>query len=191
METQHRKSQYAPVAKTVVAEQLPYVALDECRVAFTAGITLHFLEMLLGNEVLPNGMNRNVLSQTMAQLQRCIREIKRTVIPHEPSYLDRNLKKEKILDLATIIDTVARVGIEEAGSKYEEFLGIVIESLDSVYYAQENRKGLHFGKYKALFKMFSDEVKADVNGTRGQMMYSNQSRQLFVRIAEADKQTEL
>lgn len=162
-----------------------YLALDECRAAFMANMSVHFIRMLLEHERLPNGMNRNVIKQTADQLERFVREVRKTAVPHNPHYLDRNLKKNKILDIATITDLVARVGIENGGDQYEDFLGLVIDCLDAVFYSQTHRYALYFKKYKALFQLFVDEVKADVNGT-GAQVYLSPRKELFLRTNPVD-----
>lgn len=174
-----------------VTDARAHVTLDQCRVAFIASIANHFIRILMKYPALPNGTNRNVIKQTHDQLEKCICEIRRTTVSHEPHYLDRNLKEAKILDIATVIDAVARIGIEEGADRYEEFFGLVVDCIDSVFYAQQNRKNLHFGKYKALFKMLVDEIHADVNGKPGQLLYSGSKKQLFVRVADADQSEEL
>lgn len=167
-----------------------YLALDECRAAFMAHIATHFIKILLSHEKLPNGMNRNVIKQTLDQLDRMVREVRKTAIPHNPHYLDRNLKQNKVLDLATIVDTVARIGIEDGGELYEEFVGLVIDCLDTVFYAQTHRRKLYFGKYKALFHLFTEEVKADVNGT-GSQVYLSPTKELFLRTNPTDHKHEI
>lgn len=173
-----------------VTDTPAHVALDQCRVAFMAAITSNYLRLLMEHESLPNGMNRNILHQTLSQLERCIREVRRTAIPHEPHYLDRNLKHAKLMDLATAIDAMARIGIEENPEHYEEFFGLMIDCIDGVFYAQQNRKKLHFGKYKALFQLFSDEIKADINGEGGQLVYTNR-RELMVRLVKPESKHEI
>ena len=173
-----------------VTDSPAHVALDQCRVSFMAAITVHFLELLMQHESLPNGMNRNVLKQTLDQLNRCVREVKRTAIPHNPHYLDRNLKQPKILDLATVVDALARVGIEDSPEHYEEFLGILVDCIDAVYYAQQNRRKMHFGKYRALFKLLVDEIQADVNGQPGQLLFTNK-KDLFMRTAPPHHEHEI
>ena len=175
---------------TKAITQTEQLALDECRAAFMAAVATHFVRMLLDHETLPHGMNRNVLKQTVDQLERCVREVRKTAVPHNPSYLDRNLKQNKVLDIATIVDAVARVGIEDGGEMYEEFQGLVIDVLDAVFYAQQHRRKMHFGKYKALFNLITSEIKADVNGTGGQLFFSPK-KELFLRTQAPDHPHEI
>jgi len=184
------KPNTAPAAATQSEEELKQLALDECRLAFMASITCHFARLLLENGELSKGMNRNVIRQTLDQLERCVREVRRTAVPHNPSYLDRNVKKEKLLDMATIVDLVARVGIEENKDRYEEFLGLVIDCLDEVFYTQSHRRNMHFGKYKALIWLLTDEIKADVNGTPGRVLFTNK-RELYLKASATDPSHEI
>jgi len=174
--------------KTVAPEA--YLALDECRAAFMAHIATHFIRILLKHEKLPNGMNRNVIKQTADQLERMVREVRKTAIPHEPHYLDRNLKQNKVLDMATMVDAMARIGIEDGGEFYEDFQGLVIDCLDSIFYGQQHRKKMYFPKYKALFQLFISEIQADVNGT-GSQVHLSPGKELFLRINPTDRKHEI
>jgi len=156
------------------------VALSQCRTAFMAGITLHFLHLLMKESNLPEKLNRNVLRESEEQIYQLVRELRRTAVDHLPSYMDRNLENSKILDMATLVDIIGRIGVEMNDDVYEEFFGLVVDCIDAVFYAQQNRRNLHFGKYKALFKLFTDEVKADVNKQIGQVLYTA-DKKLFLR----------
>lgn len=182
METKHTQH---------VTDTPAHVALDQCRVAFMAVITAQYLDLLMQYQTLPNGMNRNVLKQTADQLHRCVREVKRTTIPHNPHYLDRNLKEPKILDIATVVDAMARIGLEESPDIYEEFLGLMVDCIDSVFYAQQNRKKMHFGKYRLLFESLSKEIKADVNGQPGQFFYNQHKKELYIRTDAPHHESEM
>ncbi len=164
------REQQSTTEDHTVSEQ--YGVVEQCRAAFMADIARQFINQVTKNKDLPTGMNRNVLKQTEEQLARCVREIRRTTPEHQSIYLDRNLKFEKMLDIATTVFLVARIGIEEKDDIYEEFFGLIIDVADQVFYAQENRKKMHFGKYKALFKMLANEIKADVNRQQGQVLYT-------------------
>lgn len=159
-----------------------YSVVDQMRAAFMAGVAKQYIQMLIPQKTLPSGMNRNVLKQTNDQLERFIREVRRTVPEHKPNYMDRNLDENKLLDLATIIDSIARIGIEERSRFYEEFFGLLVDCIDVVFYSQQHRKNIHFPKYKALFQLFVSEMKSDVNKQPGQVFYSPKG-ELFLRTA--------
>lgn len=154
--------------------------LDVLRAKLMVAVAADSIGELAESSQLPAGFNKNVAKQTQEQLQRFNRELIRTAPKCNPNYLTKEPKVEQLNDVATLVELVHRIGAEENNNTYEEFLGIVIDSLWAVWYAQKNRKNLHFGKYKALFKMFADEVKADVNHTPGQVLFT-QKGELFLR----------
>lgn len=154
--------------------------LDVLRATLMAAVTAQSIEDLAESNQLPAGFNKNVAKQTQEQLERFRRELIRTSAKSTPTFLTKAPKVEQLNDIATLVELVHRIGAEENHNTYEEFMGIVIDAIWAVFYAQKNRKNLHFGKYKALFKMFSDEVKADVNHTPGQVLFT-QKGELFLR----------
>jgi hypothetical protein len=156
-----------------------------------ASIAHHFIKLVAEHPKYIPEMNLNVVHQTLGQVERFKREIHRTTHDkHEKVYFTKNLKPEKLLDMATIIDAMARIGVEEHQGIYDEFLGLVIDLLDSVFYAQKHRRKMHFGKYKALFALISGELKRDVNHQPGQVLFTNQG-ELFLRTAPPQTETEI
>jgi len=99
-------------------------------------------------------------------------------------WLVRKPDESKSHDVARLLDMLQRIGNEEGTEEYDEFLGIVIDSIHSVLYAQENRKKIWFGKYKALFKLFSDELRADVNKQEGQLFFK--SGKIWLRSSQPE-----
>lgn len=171
---------------TTVEQQLT----DALRAKCFAAMSKFYINVLLDSATLLPGMNSNVLKQTVAQLERFEREVYRTAPPHSKTYMDRAVREDKLLDMALIVDVIARIGSEEHRGTYEEFFGITMEMVDKIMYAQNNRKKLHFGKYKALFKLFVDEMKADVNKTPGQVLFTNQG-ELFLRTSTPQTPVEI
>ena len=104
-------------------------------------------------------------------------------------WMRKELAKDKLNDIAQIISLMARIGTEERPEIYEEFLNIVVDCLHAILYAQKQRKVLHFGKYRALFKMFADEVVADVNGVKGQVIFQNKT--IYLRTAPVEVPQEI
>jgi hypothetical protein len=155
--------------------------LDQCRAAFLSGVAGYFIKALLDHPAQVPGMNRGVLQQSVDQLNRCIREIRKNTLPHEQTYLDQNLKPGKLQDIAAVIEVLSRIGIEEDQRAYEEFLGMILDLVDEVFYAQKNRRKIYFPKYKALFEIISKEIRSDVNDQPGQLLWQNKS--LYIRTA--------
>lgn len=158
--------------------------IDMLRTSQFGDITKMFLIILQEYKNLPQGFNRNILQQTIEQLNRFQREVKRTVpITEEQMYLNGKApKRDKLIDISTIVDMMVRIGREESNDTHEEFLGLLVDNLDSIFYSQNNRKMMQrFGKYKALFKMIVNEIKADTNKVPGQVMFTNNG-ELFLRI---------
>ncbi len=88
------------------------------------------------------------------------------------------LDRTKLFDVATLIENVMRIGKEEHQETYEEFFTMIVDLIDAIWYAQENRKRIFFPKYKAIVSMITNELKADVNKRPGQFWYQGE---LFIR----------
>lgn len=135
-------------------------------------------------------MNRNVIKDTGRMMDRMEREIRRTTHNQKlGTYLDRNLKQEKMLDMATLVDLTARIGGEENQEIYDEFLGLLVDCIDKIFYSQSNRRKMHFPKYRALFQLFANELKADVNHVPGQVFFNK--GELFLRTSPPQIDTEV
>lgn len=153
---------------------------DILRTITFQGIVKVLLQDLKDNRKMPDGFNMNVLTDTIGALSRFEREVYRT-IPKTDSSFGKVPRRNRLVDLLTIMDNVQRIGMEEAADKYDEFLGLVIDLLDEVFYAQTNRRKIHFGKYKKLFALIGTELRSDVNGAEGQVLYSKGS--IYLRSA--------
>ncbi len=130
------------------------------------------------NVQLPEGMNRNILKQTVEAMDRYAREIKRTV-GKTGTYFDKYPNWEKVTDITTVAELVYRTGIEEGQSMYSEFQGILIDCIDTVFYSQKHRKNMYFAKYKALFNLIAEEIRCDANRQPGQIRFHD--GELFFR----------
>jgi len=146
-------------------------------------------EDLLTDKQVPESVNRNIIRQTLEAIDKLQREVNRT-IPKSIPYLENRLHRSKIIDIANVQEMMIRIGVEEKPDVYNEFMGLVVDLLDSVYYAQKHRKNIYLPKYKALFKMIADELKTDVNHERGQVQYlitkntdGSTTSELFLRTA--------
>lgn len=180
--------QNVQVKKPTDNEQL---TIDIMRGVFASAVAKFCLDVVLAHDKLPEEMNRNVIKETAGQLARYEREVRRaTHGKHHKIYLDKNLKSEKLLDMCTVLDTMARVGAEEHTDTYQEFLGLVVDLVDRVFYAQKNRKNIHFGKYKALFKLISEEIRRDVNHEPNQLLFTNKG-ELYFRVVPPPVETQI
>lgn len=96
-------------------------------------------------------------------------------------------------DIAAVSDLMQKINIEEGQDMYEEFLGLLLKSLMSILYAQGQRKKIYFQKYKAIFQLLADELKADTDGQPGFFLYAaypgHKEKELFVRAIKSDNQT--
>lgn len=145
-------------------------------------ISREMIKDLSTSKELPEGMNSNVLRQTLEQMDRFIREVRRTV-GKTNTYLDQVPQGDKVIDSLNVLDVLNRIGMEESQAIYDEFLGMVVDLLDSVFYAQKNRKSIYFNKYKAFFQLVSEELRSDVNHQRGQLHFHQ--GELFLRTTPA------
>lgn len=83
------------------------------------------------------------------------------------------LDKRNIWDINSLIELVVTIGNEEKPELYEEFLSMMMDCIGAILYSQVKRKNIHFGKYRALFKLFVEELDADANHQDGQFLYKN------------------
>lgn len=137
---------------------------------------------------LPPGLNTNVLKQTTEAMDRFIREVRRTV-GKTGTYLDHVPTRDKNLDSLNVLNLLNRIGMEENQAVYDEFLGLVVDLLDSVFYAQKHRRSIYFPKYKMLFQLVHEELRSDVNNQPGQLHYDK--GELYLRTSPPPHKPEL
>lgn len=100
------------------------------------------------------------------------------------SWLKVELSKSKVWNIGIIVELLTRIGEEEKDSTYEEFMALLIEAFSAIYYSQVKRKHMHFGKYRALFKVFTDELIADSNNEPGQVLFKN--GEIYLRTGQPE-----
>lgn len=118
------------------------------------------------------------------RVTREIVELERKILNHTDDqfpWLRKELDKKKLWDIAAVADIMTRINVEEKEEVYEEFMGMLIHCINTIFYAQQNRKTIHFGKYRALFKLFVDELHADVNQEPSQFWFRVRDGVLFSR----------
>lgn len=90
--------------------------------------------------------------------------------------------------ISSLTDLMMRINVEEGQGMYEEVLTMLTKLVNSVLYAQANRKKIYFGKYKAIFELIAEELKADTDKRPGLFLYHK--NELFIRSGiNADNQT--
>ncbi len=140
----------------------------------------HSAELMLSKvpaEDLPAGFNQNILKQTMEQLARFNREVMRTT-EKNGTYLDKTPKREKLINIVTVVDLMARIGHEETPHIYDDLVDMIVGVIDSVFYAQKNRRNIHVGKFRLLIEMIEKELRADVDKVKTPLMYLPNQKQL-------------
>lgn len=125
------------------------------------------------------------VSREVADLQRKILNM----TPGNGNWLRKEIKKDKMLDIANATELILRLGKEENPETYEEFLSLLIDCLDTVLYTQSNRRNIHFGKYKALFKLITSELKLDVAKQPSQVVYRN--GEIYLKTTAPESQNEI
>jgi hypothetical protein len=155
---------------------------DLLRALFFTRISKALMEYTIGEDFSPE------MQSATDQAIRAMGRFEKTVfrepaIKHNAKWLAKELEKDKMLDIAVITEMLARIGVEEKDSIYEEFQSMVISQIDSVFYAEKHRKNIYFSKYKALFKLISDELRRDVNKEPSVVRWHN--GELFLQVSSA------
>lgn len=172
--------------QTLSLEAKELLNKDLLRVAFMSKITLNYLAEVLAYDNLQSSLSRDALVSQVG-LENLITSIQTVTSAKGNKWLEKELNKEKLYDIATLIELTARVGVEEGEENYEEFQSLIVDLLSAVYYAQQNRKNLHFSKYKALFQIIRNEVLADTNHIPGQVWYRN--GELWLRTSQPEQKS--
>lgn len=121
---------------------------------------LHMNELMLKSE---SSSIRTGIYRTLREFVELKRKILNKTDNQYP-WLRKEIDKDKLWDVGALIDLMFRIGDEENNEVYDEFLSLVVNCLNSVFYLQKNRNNIWFTKYKAMFRLFIDEANADANG---------------------------
>lgn len=137
-----------------------------------------------------------VPDQVMTGCLRTIKEmgdLERKILnatPRNGNWLRSEIRKDKVFDIANTTEMILRLGKEEHAERYEEMLSLIIDCMDTVFYTQKNRGSIYFPKYRALFNLIINELKADVIGhEQGQVIYKN--GEIFLRTAAPETPTQV
>lgn len=180
-QTSNHSHKLSPEAKNLLNKDL-------LRMLFTSQISINYLEEIFVWEAAPKVIKQNA-TVTVAALTALKESIKDNVSTRGNKWLDQELSKDKLRDIATIIEDMTKIGAEENEELYEEFLSLVVDLINAVFYAQTNRKNIHFSKYKALFNVIRDELHADTNRQPGQVWYRN--GELWLRTSQPEQKTDI
>lgn len=172
---------------TVTHQANEQMTLDVLRAKAMAQIGVYHLAILEQRE-LPLTLNRNIIMQAKQSLERLDREILKHTNGSSIKFLNKNIEQDKLFDIAMVADLMLRIGTEES-SQYGDFLGLLVDTFQKVYYAQNNRRNLHFGKYKALFNLIKGEIQRDVNREKPMIVYTQ--GELFLRTDSSEPQVKL
>ncbi len=172
-----------------IADEL--FSVDLKRAVVMTSIARIFLEDVMSRKRLPKQLHPDITGPIRDGMKK-LEDVVRSMNPYKDQkmYLDRTLKQDKLLDIATIVDNMLRINVEENQEVYDEFLGMVTDVINEIFYAQKNRRKAHFGKYRALFKFFTDELHADINRLPPRIMFINK-QELFFRPAAVIDNSEI
>jgi hypothetical protein len=160
--------------------------LDLLRAIFHLKIARYHIKMIQENN--PLGIDEDKMADTDRVLLTLIREIKKKTYVlqgYEWTDADQSVSPEKLFMISTIAEIIAKIGCKESNRYLEEFTDLVVSLLNEVFYYEQIRKRIFFGKYKALFKMIETELRADANHQantpfEGQINYKDKS--LWIKL---------
>lgn len=132
-------------------------------------------------DTLPQGFNSNILKQTKEQLERFNREVIRTT-PKTGTHFDKPPKDEKLRNIVTVVDLLSRVAGEETPHTYGDLVDMIVDFIDTVYYAEGNRKNLNLGKYRALMQFIIKEMRNDVDKVPSSLVYLNNKKKVAMLL---------
>lgn len=157
---------------------------DTLRAVVMGAVTATMIRYVLENkEHLPGTVNMNILRDTVGQLKRFEREIRKGA-GETNTYLDNRLNESKMYNIETIVDLMIRIGTEEKTDKYELFCDMMLDCIHAVLYSQEHRRNIYIPKYQALFKLFIEEMKRDTHKEQEHVLLHNGELYLRTGIAK-------
>lgn len=146
------------------------VTLDVLRAVMHGRIFRNFLDMLNGLSEIPYGIDKASIKTMMNQVNQFTNKILDKVPPTTAIWLEKEIGKNKMYDIASVTEVMLRIG-KENGHLYEDFLEMLTTCIDSIFYSQMKTKKLYFHKYKSLFELIANEMRLDVNGQPSQFLY--------------------
>lgn len=132
-------------------------------------------------DIIPEEFNERIMDQAVASVERFNREVIRTTNKTN-SYFDKTPKDDKLQDIATVVDIIARIGNEEDQSHYDDMLDIIVSTIDLVLYAKENRRTLHIGKVRALFRFVEKALIEDIKRKPSNVEYLKHKHKIAILL---------
>lgn len=135
---------------------------DLLRTIFFTNVQDAYLEVLKGYQGLDPEIQQAL--QDCVQSNQVLQEtIMQKLHPDSRTFFQRKLDQEIQLDIANFTELLCKIGTEQGQEQYEDFLGMVMDLLLTVFDTQSRKNNIYFGKYKALFQFMKEEVKRDQN----------------------------
>jgi len=146
------------------------------RVLFQGRILKGYITDLLESETVDPNLRLSA-HQTMGQVKRLESLIKQNTEEGTYPWLEKD--SDIKWDIAAVADLMERIHIEEKQSVYDELLALLIQSLTAILYSRDNRKKIYFHKYKAIFQLIAEELKADTDRRSGTFLFDK--GELYIR----------
>lgn len=149
----------------------------------TSSLFAHLSSIWLGysqKHQLPPALEKN-----HHQLQQAIGNFRTNVDNFVPEVIGKDffrghLSNAVLYDISLLIETMVRISKEEDRDFYIEFSQMIFKLVDDIFYSAKNRGHIKFSKYKAIFALIREELKADVDGVPGRIDYKD--RELSIRL---------
>ena len=115
---------------------------------------------------------KELLQKTAQDLRHMDQKIRPRLPKEIGEWLTVELNKEKVYDMANIMELMARVG-QTGDEEYDELLEMLTTFLDRTLYLQARKKKLNLPKYRAIFNFLTYELRAEANGGQTAVEYND------------------
>lgn len=170
-------------AKNYKDESLKLITRELMRSLFFSRIAQVELSVLGKSEILSDDVRKSI--HTVAEAIRRFDMSTRSKLPEDDgAWLTKELGKDKLMDIAQLVEATSRVANSGPNENYEAFFSMLVNFLDKTVHLQVQKSKLDMPKYNALFRFFINELNADVHGYETAVDFNPKADTLTFKMAQ-------
>jgi hypothetical protein len=161
---------------------------DAMRTMAHSGVMRYFIHQLreIQSGPLSTSEVQGPARGAFGQLKKLEESLGTHLSPTNADWMHQAWSKDILWSVLATTELLMKIGTEEDSRYYQEFTHLLIELVRSVLFFKDQRRNIHFGKYRKLFQLISDELKTDAVKQPGRFTYLN--GKLEMRLEQVQKE---
>lgn len=103
-------------------------------------------------------------------------------------WLTQELRKDKLHDMSQLMEQCMKVSNDCGEQDYESFMSMMVTFFDKTLYLQASKTKINMNKYKAMFRFFTEEMRAEIEKGQTAVEYIEATDSLSFKLVQPDAQ---